>query len=100
MRRLLKPKTNMAPSLFSAACAALAITSPSAAFAPSAVYSTKYTSTSLSVVTNDGSEMGTTSRRGFIDNMASMSATVAGIFMMPSPAMAYGIKKSNERLAR
>jgi len=45
---------------------------------------------------------GEVSRRGFFDNMASTTAAIAGassILMTPSPAMAYGLGKANDRLS-
>jgi len=51
---------------------------------------------------SDDGEVGTTSRRGFMDNIASATATIAGassLLMSPSPAMAYGLGKANDRLA-
>lgn len=52
-------------------------------------------------MSNDG-EVSTTSRRGFMDNLASATAVIAGassVWMQPSPAMAYGLGKANDRLA-
>lgn len=84
----------MAPSIISAAACALAIFAPtSTAFAP-AVTHTARDATSLSA---------TTDRRGFMGNVASATAAVAGIssaWMTPGPALAYGVKKANEKLAR
>lgn len=90
----------MAPSVYSAVACALAILAPSAtAFAPSASHAQRSFSSSLSVA-NEGSDV---SRRGFMENMASATASIAGVssvWMTPSPALAYGLKKANEKLAR
>lgn len=47
-------------------------------------------------------EISTTSRRGFMDNVATATAAIAGassVWMTPAPAMAYGLSKANEKLA-
>eukprot|EP00581_Thalassiosira_minuscula_P013626 CAMPEP_0183724308 /NCGR_PEP_ID=MMETSP0737-20130205/17849_1 /TAXON_ID=385413 /ORGANISM="Thalassiosira miniscula, Strain CCMP1093" /LENGTH=292 /DNA_ID=CAMNT_0025954865 /DNA_START=64 /DNA_END=942 /DNA_ORIENTATION=+ len=91
----------MAPStsLLSAACAALAIVSPASAFVPTSSIASRQSS--LSMVSKDG-EISTSTRRGFFDNVASATAAIAGastVLMNPSPAMAYGLNKANDRLA-
>jgi hypothetical protein len=83
----------MAPSLISAAACALAIVAPSAAFAPVS-HSTRHGVSSLAA---------TSDRRGFMGSIASSTAAIAGIssaWMAPGPALAYGVKKANEKLAR
>jgi hypothetical protein len=43
-----------------------------------------------------------TSRRGFMDELATATAAIAGassVWMQPSPAMAYGLSKANDKLA-
>lgn len=52
-------------------------------------------------MSKDG-EISSTTRRGFMDNVASATAAIAGassVLMTPSPAMAYGLNKANDRLA-
>ena len=52
---------------------------------------------------SNGDEMSTTSRRGFMDSVATTSAAIAGfssILLQPSPALAYGLGKANDKLAR
>lgn len=47
-------------------------------------------------------EVTTTTRRGFMDNVATTTAAIAGassVWMQPSPAMAYGLSKANDKLA-
>lgn len=88
-----------ASSLLSAACAALALLSPASAFVPSTIQNAKIAQSSALSMANDGE----VSRRGFFDNMASTTAAIAGassILMTPSPAMAYGLGKANDRLSR
>ena len=84
----------MTTSLFSAAAYALAIfAQPSTAFAPATSHSVRHASC-LSA---------TTDRRGFMGNVASATAAIAGVssaWVTPSPAFAYGVKKANEKLAR
>lgn len=86
---------NMAPSIISAAACALAIFAPtSTAFAPVATHTARCDATSLSA---------TTDRRGFMGNVASATAAIAGVssaWLTPGPALAYGVKKANEKLAR
>mmetsp|Transcript_18521 Transcript_18521/g.34072 ORF Transcript_18521/g.34072 Transcript_18521/m.34072 type:complete len:289 (+) Transcript_18521:45-911(+) len=86
----------MAPTSFlSAACTALAILSPASAFAPSANHASRTSSLSMS-------KDGETTRRGFMDNLASASVAIAGassVLMTPAPAMAMGLNKVNTRLA-
>lgn len=44
-----------------------------------------------------------TTRRGFMDSVASATAAIAGVssaLMSPAPAMAYGLGKANDKLAR
>ena len=51
---------------------------------------------------NDG-EISTKTRRGFMDSLATTTAALAGassIWLQPSPAMAYGLGKTNDKLAR
>lgn len=84
----------MAPSIISAAACALAIFAPSStAFAPVSTHAARHV-TSLSA---------TTDRRGFMSNVASATAAIAGVssaWFTPGPALAYGVKKANEKLAR
>ncbi|KAL3783094.1 hypothetical protein ACHAWO_011023 [Cyclotella atomus] len=84
----------MAPSIISAAACALAIFAPSSeAFVPVSTHAARHDVSSLSA---------TTDRRGFMSNVASASAAVAGVssaWMTPGPALAYGLKKANEKLA-
>lgn len=52
-------------------------------------------------MSNDG-ETSITTRRGFMDNVASATAAFAGassMLMTPSPAMAYGLGKANDKLS-
>ena len=93
--------TMAATSLLSAAVTALALISPSSAFVPSP---SNYVSikSSLSMSNNDG-EISTSTRRGFMDSLATTTAALAGassIWLQPSPAMAYGLGKTNDKLAR
>lgn len=85
----------MAPSIITAAACALAIFAPSSeAFVPVSTHAARHDVSSLSA---------TTDRRGFMSNVASASAAVAGVssaWMTPGPALAYGLKKANEKLAR
>merc|ERR1712127_329920 len=49
-----------------------------------------------------GDEMSTTSRRGFMDSVATTSAAIAGfssVLLQPSPVLAYGLGKANDKLA-
>jgi len=88
-----------ASSLLSAACAALAIATPSSAFVPS---TSNYASIKSSLSMSDESEISTTTRRGFMDGVATATAAIAGastVWMQPSPAMAYGLGKANDKLA-
>lgn len=83
----------MAPSLTTSAVAcALAIFLPSStAFAPSPV--ARYSS----------SMSATSDRRGFMGSVASATAAITGVssaWITPGPALAYGVKKANEKLAR
>ncbi|KAL7501757.1 hypothetical protein ACHAWX_000346 [Stephanocyclus meneghinianus] len=98
----------MAPSMMSAAAFALAIFSPSTTgFAPVTPHTTRgnfFSSSSLPAINEkSGSEDdATTTRRGFMDNIVSATAAIAGVssvWMVPSPALAYGLKKANEKLA-
>lgn len=89
----------MAPVLLTAAACALALFIPSStAFAPSSTYNThRHADSSLSATTT------TSDRRGFMSNVASATAAVAGVssaWMSPGPALAYGVNKANEKLAR
>ena len=87
-------------SLLAAACTALAILSPSSAFAPSP---RNHVSVKSSLSMSTDGEISTTSRRGFMENVASASAAIAGVssvWMQPSPALAYGLGKANDKLAR
>ena len=73
-----------------------------AAFAPS-INNHVSIKSSLSMSHNNNDEISTTSRRGFFDNVATTTASIAGVasvFMQPSPAMAYGLGKANDKLAR
>lgn len=91
--------TMMSP-LLSAACAALVIASPSSAFVPS---TSNYASVKSSLSMSKDVEVTTTTRRGFMDNVATTAAAIAGassVWMQPSPAMAYGLSKANDKLAR
>jgi hypothetical protein len=90
----------MMSSLLSAACAALVIASPSSAFVPS---TSNYASVKSSLSMSKYVESTTTTRRGFMDNVATTTAAIAGassVWMQPSPAMAYGLNKANDKLAR
>ena len=89
----------MAPALLTvAACALAFLAPPSTAFAPSSAHNThRHAPSSLSATTT------TSDRRGFISNVASTTAAVAGVssaWMGPGPALAYGVNKANEKLAR
>mmetsp|Transcript_17528 Transcript_17528/g.29626 ORF Transcript_17528/g.29626 Transcript_17528/m.29626 type:complete len:289 (-) Transcript_17528:63-929(-) len=86
----------MVSSPLSAACILLANLSVSSAFAPAGGANRV---SSLSLQSNDSSEV---SRRGFMENLATASAVIAGAssaFVAPTPAMAYGLGKANDRLA-
>ncbi|KAL9191541.1 hypothetical protein ACHAXT_001247 [Thalassiosira profunda] len=86
-------------ALLSAACAALAVLSPASAFVPSPARAAGSQS-ALSLSRDD--EIGTATRRGFLDNVATATAAIAGAssaLMAPAPAMAYGLGKANDRLA-
>ncbi|KAL3804663.1 hypothetical protein HJC23_008478 [Cyclotella cryptica] len=97
----------MAPSMISAAAFALAIFSPStSAFAPITPQTTRgnfVSSSSLTAINEKRkSDAVATTRRGFMENIASATAAIAGVssvWMAPSPALAYGLKKTNEKLA-
>ena len=92
-------KTNsltMVSSPLSAACILLANLSVSSAFVPAGRANRV---SSLSLQTNDSSEV---TRRGFMANVATATAVVAGAsstWVAPTPAMAYGLGKANDRLA-
>ena len=89
----------MMSSILSAACAALVIVSPSSAFVPSP---SNYATVKSALFMSKDVES-TTTRRGFMYNVASATAVVAGassVWMQPSPAMAYGLNKANDKLAR
>eukprot|EP00584_Thalassiosira_punctigera_P004902 CAMPEP_0172529452 /NCGR_PEP_ID=MMETSP1067-20121228/3519_1 /TAXON_ID=265564 ORGANISM="Thalassiosira punctigera, Strain Tpunct2005C2" /NCGR_SAMPLE_ID=MMETSP1067 /ASSEMBLY_ACC=CAM_ASM_000444 /LENGTH=295 /DNA_ID=CAMNT_0013313501 /DNA_START=102 /DNA_END=989 /DNA_ORIENTATION=+ len=93
----------MAPSsLLSMACTSLAIVSPSFAFVLPQTGTAKCDPSKTSLtVSNDGGISGTT-RRGFMDNVASATAAIAGgsfLLTAPSPAIAYGLNKANDKLA-
>jgi tRNA(Ile2) C34 agmatinyltransferase TiaS len=98
----------MAPSMISAAAFALAILSPSTiGFAPVTPHTTRGNSFSSSLLPaineKSRSDDVATTRRGFMDNIVSASVAIAGVssvWMAPSPALAYGLKKANEKLAR
>ena len=86
----------MVSSPLSAACILLANLSVSSAFVPAGRANL---ATSLSLQTNDSSEV---SRRGFMENLATASAVIAGAssaVVAPTPAMAYGLNKANDKLA-
>lgn len=91
----------MAPaSLLSAAWAALAVLSPASAFVPSCIHGATAPSISSLSSLKDG-ETSSTTRRGFIDNVASATTIIAGassVLMTPSPAIAYGLSKANDKL--
>ena len=79
---------------------ALAVLSPASAFVPSPARAAGSQS-ALSLSRDD--EVGTATRRGFLDNVATATAAIAGAssaLMTPAPAMAYGLGKANDRLAR
>ena len=85
----------MVSSPFSAACVLLANLTVSSAFVPAGGRTNRASSLSLS--NNDE-----VSRRGFMENLATVSASVAGLssaLIAPTPAMAYGLGKANDRLA-
>ena len=87
-------------SILSAACAALVIVSPSSAFVPSP---SNYVTVKSALSMTKDVEITTKTRRGFMENVASATAVVAGassVWMQPSPAMAYGLSKANDKLAR
>ena len=92
-------KTNsltMVSSPLSAACILLANLSVSSAFVPAGRANRV---SSLSLQSNDSSEV---TRRGFMANVATATAVVAGAsstWVAPTPAMAYGLGKANDRLA-
>ncbi|KAL3822083.1 hypothetical protein ACHAXA_000151 [Cyclostephanos tholiformis] len=89
----------MLSSILSAACTALVIVSQSSAFVPSP---SNYVTIKSSLSLSKDVESTTTTRRGFMDNAASATAVVAGassVWMEPSPAMAYGLNKANDKLA-
>ncbi len=86
----------MVSSPLSAACILLANLSVSSAFVPAGRANH---ASSLSLQSNDSSEV---SRRGFMEGLATASAVVAGAssaFVAPTPAMAYGLNKANDKLA-
>lgn len=87
-----------ATSLLSAACAALAIASPSSAFVtPNADAARRPSSLAMS---RDAVDAGST-RRGFLDGVATATVAAAGAssaWLRPSPALAYGLGKANDRL--
>ena len=88
-------------ALLSAACAALVILSPSSAFSPSHISNHATRNTALSA-SKDG-EIGTSTRRGFFGNVATATAAIGGVasvWMQPAPALAYGLNKANDKLAR
>lgn len=90
----------MMSSILSAACAALVIVSPTSAFVPSP---SNYVTVKSALSMSNDVESTTTTRRVFMDNVASVTAVVAGassVWMQPSPAMAYGLNKANDKLAR
>lgn len=85
-------------SILSTACIVIANLSVSSAFAPAAGGVNRIIS-SVSLQSNDNSEV---TRRGFVENLATASAVIAGAssaWMAPTPAMAYGLNKANDRLA-
>ena len=92
-------KTNsltMVSSPLSATCILLANLSVSSAFVPAGRANRV---SSLSLQSNDSSEV---TRRGFMANVATATAVVAGAsstWVAPTPAMAYGLGKANDRLA-
>ena len=57
-------------------------------------------SSALSMV-NAGDEVATSSRRRFIDSLSGGAAAVASsVLFTPSPALAYGLGKANDKLKR
>lgn len=91
-------------SFLSAAFAALAILAPSSYAFVVPTSASKYDIAVSSKTSNDiESSSTTTNRRGFMNNVASATAAIAGVssvWMKPSPAMAYGLDKANSKLAR
>jgi hypothetical protein len=83
-------------SPLSAACILLANLSVSSAFAPAGRGANR--ASSLFLQTKDSSEV---TRRGFMENLVTASAVVAGAssaWVAPTPAMAYGLSKANDKL--
>jgi len=104
LNTIFRQNITMAPSsLLSMACTSLAIVSPSFAFVLPQTGTAKCDPSKTSLtVSNDGGISGTT-RRGFMDNVASATAAIAGgsfLLTAPSPAIAYGLNKANDKLAR
>jgi len=87
-------------SLVLATCTALAILSPSSAFVPFPTNTGTLESRSTTLCMSKVGQISSTTRRGFMDNVAAASITVApSLLMTPYPAMAYGLNKANEKLA-
>ena len=58
-------------------------------------------SSALSMVNAGDEEVATSSRRRFIDSLSGGAAAVASsILFTPSPALAYGLGKANDKLKR
>lgn len=90
-----------ATSLLSAACATLAIISPSSAFITPPALASKHVATASALSVSKDSEIGIT-RRGLIDDVATATVAIAGAssaWIRPSPAMAYGLGKANDKLS-
>jgi len=91
----------MAPKLLSTACVAIALVSPSSAFVPTSRHYTPQTA--LYLFDDKAKSEVTSTRRGFFDSVASTSLSIAGasaaLLTTPAPALAYGLKKANDRLA-
>mmetsp|Transcript_16906 Transcript_16906/g.35398 ORF Transcript_16906/g.35398 Transcript_16906/m.35398 type:complete len:296 (+) Transcript_16906:152-1039(+) len=91
----------MAPKLLSTACVAIALVSPSSAFVPTSRHSTPQTA--LYLFDDKAKSDVTSTRRGFFDSVALTSLSIAGasaaLLTTPAPALAYGLKKANDRLA-
>ena len=87
--------------VLSTAMATIFIASPSSAFVS---YPNGYASVkSLRSMMSKDEEVITSTRRGFIDNVATATAAIAGassVWMQPTPALAYGLSKANDKLAR
>lgn len=83
-----------------AAIATVFITSPASAFVS---YPNNHACVQTLLSMSKDNEVITSTRRGFIDHVSTTAAAIAGatsVWMQPTPALAYGLSKANDKLAR